>query len=106
MIKLLESCDPVILGMLEHLGVEPLGAVGLAANFAPKVNQGRPEGTQATGWAEFLCPWILLVSVTGGVATGVVFYSPLILRSWECWSAWEWSRLWWLWGWEQSSHPR
>ena len=24
--------------MLEHLGLEPLGAVGLAAEFAPKVN--------------------------------------------------------------------
>jgi hypothetical protein len=34
-------CDPVILGVLECLGVElPLGAVGLTAEFALKVNQG------------------------------------------------------------------
>lgn len=31
--------DPKIQGMLEHLGGEsPLGAVGLAAEFVPKVN--------------------------------------------------------------------
>jgi hypothetical protein len=35
--KLLGSCDSLILGMLECLGVElPLGVVGLAAEFAPK----------------------------------------------------------------------
>ena len=35
----------MILGMLEQLVVElPLGAVGLAAEFAPKVNWHRPEG--------------------------------------------------------------
>ena len=73
--------------MLEHLGVELLlGVVGLAAEFTPKVCSGhrfRPEGTHATGQAGFLCPWILLVPVTpSGVGTDVVFYSPVILRSW------------------------
>ena len=38
MTKLLGSWDPLILGELEHLGVElPLCIVGLAAEFAPKV---------------------------------------------------------------------
>ena len=33
--------DPMILGMLEHLGVNlPLGVVGLAAEFAHKSAQG------------------------------------------------------------------
>ena len=37
--------DPKILGMLEHLGVEPpLGAVGLATVLEPKVSRCRPEG--------------------------------------------------------------
>ena len=41
MTKLLGSWDPGILGVLEHLGVElPLGVVGLAAEFAPKVCSG------------------------------------------------------------------
>jgi hypothetical protein len=36
--KLLGSCDPVTLGVLENLGVElPLGVVGLAADCAPTV---------------------------------------------------------------------
>ena len=76
----------MILGVLECFEVEsPLGAVGLAAEFAPKVNQDRPEGNQATGWARFLVHWILLVPVTPGIVrTDVVFYSPLILRSWVC----------------------
>jgi hypothetical protein len=35
------TSDPLILGTLEHLGVElPLGVVGLAAEFAPKVCSG------------------------------------------------------------------
>ena len=38
MIKLLRSYDPMILGMLEFLGVElPLGDVGLGAELVPKV---------------------------------------------------------------------
>jgi hypothetical protein len=54
--------------------------VGLAAEFAPKVNEDRLEGTQATGQSGFLHPLILLVPVTtGGVRKDVVFYSPLIL---------------------------
>ena len=37
MTKLLGSCDPLILGVLEHLGVElSLGVVGLASEFVPK----------------------------------------------------------------------
>jgi hypothetical protein len=36
------TSDPLILGVLEHLGVElPLGVVGLAAEFVPKVCSGR-----------------------------------------------------------------
>ena len=69
--------------MLEHLGVElPLGVVGLAVEFAPKVCSGhwpRPEGTCATGQVEFLGAWVLLVPVTPGVGADVVSSSPLIL---------------------------
>jgi hypothetical protein len=32
----------------------PLGAVGLAIEFMPKVNWCRPEGTRATDWVGFL----------------------------------------------------
>jgi hypothetical protein len=40
--KVLGSWDPLILGVLECLGVElPLVVVGLAAEFAPKVCLGR-----------------------------------------------------------------
>ena len=53
--KLLGSWDPVVLGVLECLGVKIiLGVVGLAAEFTPKVCSGyrpRHEGTQATGQA-------------------------------------------------------
>ena len=60
MTKLLGSWDPGIPGMLEYLGVElPLGVVGLAVEFAPKVCSGhwlRREGTHATGQTEFLGP--------------------------------------------------
>ena len=85
MTKLLESWDPGILAVLESLGFEPpLGAVGLAAELVPKVNQCRLEEIQTTGPARFLSPWILPVSVTlGGVGTDVS-YLPLILRSWVC----------------------
>ena len=74
MTKLLGSCDPVTLGVLENLGVElPLGVVGLAAEFGPKVCSGlqpRPEGTHITGQVGFLQPWIPLVPVTpSGVGT-------------------------------------
>jgi hypothetical protein len=67
--KLLGSWDPLILGELECLRVElPLAAVGLAAEFEPKdANPDRPEGTHATGLAEFLGAWVPLVSVTPGV---------------------------------------
>lgn len=38
------TTDPMILGVLERLGVDPsLGAVGLAAEFTPKVKWHRPE---------------------------------------------------------------
>jgi hypothetical protein len=73
----------VVLGMLEHLGVAlPLGVVGLAAEFSPKVCSGhwpRQEGTSVTGWAEFLDGQVPLVPVTPGVGADVVPSSPLIL---------------------------
>jgi hypothetical protein len=51
----------MILGVLNCLGFEsPLGAVGLAEAFKPKVNWHRLEGTSATLWVWFLNPWILL----------------------------------------------
>ena len=57
--------DPMVLGMLEHLGVElSLGVVGLAVEFVSKVFSGyqvRLEGTCATGQAEFLGAWVPLV---------------------------------------------
>ena len=80
MTKLLGSWYPKILGMLQCLAVEPpLGAVGLAAEFAPKVYRHRPGRTWATGQAGFLFPQILLVLVTpGGVGTDVVFSCPIL----------------------------
>ena len=58
----------MILGMLEYLGVElPLGIVGLAAESAQGTRPDRPEGTRATGLAEFLHAWVLPVPVTPGV---------------------------------------
>jgi hypothetical protein len=70
--------DPMILGLLEHLGVElPLRVVKLAVKFVPKGNRHRPEGTQATGQAGFLHPWSPLVPVTpSGVGANVVSSSP------------------------------
>ena len=63
----------------------PLGVVGLAEEFALKVNWHTLEGIWATGQVGFLCPWILLVPVTpGGVGTDIVSFSPLILQSWAC----------------------
>ena len=53
MSNFLGSWDPGILGVLEHLGFEPpLGAVGLAAGFALKINW--------TGWKvpEPLVGWV------------------------------------------------
>ena len=47
------------------------------------VNQPRLEGTHATGPAGFLCPWVLLVTVTpSGVGTDVKSSSLLLLRFW------------------------
>ena len=69
--------------MLESLGMElPLGVVGLAAELVPRVcsrHWPRLEETCATGWAEFLGAWVLLVPVTPGVGADVVSSSPLIL---------------------------
>ena len=51
--------------------------LGLAAEFVPKVSWHRPEGTQATGQAGFLHPWILLVTIIpGGVGTAVLLFIP------------------------------
>ena len=50
--KPLGSWGPLILwvlGMLEHLGVDlPLGVVGLAAEFAPKVCSGHQHSLEGT----------------------------------------------------------
>ena len=77
------TTDPMIQGKLECLGVEiPLGVLGLAAKFTPKVCSGhltRPEGTHATGQADFLGALVLLVPVTSGVGVDVASSSPLIL---------------------------
>jgi hypothetical protein len=61
MSEYLRFCDPVILGVLEHLEVElPLGIVGVGAEPAPQVCSGcrfKLEGIHATGQAwvpEFL----------------------------------------------------
>ena len=87
MTKLPSSWDPVVLGMLEHLGMGlPLGVVKLAVEFTPKVCLGhkpRPEGTHAAGRAEFLVAWVPLVPVTYGVGEDMSS-SPLILWSWVC----------------------
>ena len=60
--KVLGSCYPVVLGMLELLGVELLlGFVGLALELVPKVCSGhlsKLEGTLATGQMEFLGAWV------------------------------------------------
>ena len=69
--------------MLQCLGVDlPLGTVGLATEFVPKVCLGhRPslKGTPATGQEEFLGACVLLVPVTSGVGADVVSASSLIL---------------------------
>ena len=73
----------MILGMLEHLGVEfALSVVGLTVEFAPKVCSGhcpRPKGTCATGWVEFLGAQVPLIPVTSRVGAAVVSSSPLVL---------------------------
>ena len=77
------TSDPMILGVLEHLGVDlPLGVVGLAAEFPPKVCSGHQttlEGPLTTGQAEFLGTWVPLVPVTSCVQADVLSSSPLIL---------------------------
>ena len=61
------TSDPMILGILERLGVELLlGVVGLIVEFKPKVCSGdrvRLERTPATGQVEFLGAWVLSISV-------------------------------------------
>jgi hypothetical protein len=70
----------MILGMLECLGVDlPVGVVGLAVEFEPKVCSGhrlRQKGTHATGRVEFLGVQLALVPVTSGVGANVVSSSP------------------------------
>jgi hypothetical protein len=75
--KLLGSCDPRILDLLEGLGLSlPLSILGLTVEFGPNVCSGlwpRLEGTCITGQAGFLPPWVSLVPVThGGVGTDVM----------------------------------
>ena len=52
MTKLMGSLDPVILGLLEFLGIEPpLGAMGLALEFVPKLNNtDQKEQEPLVGW--------------------------------------------------------
>ena len=73
------TSDPMILGVLEHLGVDlPLGVVGLAAEFPPKVCSGHQttlEGPLTTGQAEFLGAH--LVPINSGVGADIVSSSPL-----------------------------
>ena len=108
----LESCDPVILvcqnyaikaasgtlifwyyqvpgilTVLDHLGMEiPLGVVGLASEFGPKVCsslQPRSEETHATGQVEFLNLWNMLAPVIPrGVGTGKSPKGPFTLWLW------------------------
>ena len=73
----------MVLGVLEHLGVElPLSVVRLTVDFVPKVCSGhrpRQEGTPVIGRAEFLSASVPLVPVTSTVGVDVVSSSPLIL---------------------------
>ena len=75
MTKLLGSWDLVVLGVLEHLGVElPLSVVRLTVDFVPKVCSGhwpRQEGTHAIGQTEFLGSRVPLIPVTPGVLADV-----------------------------------
>ena len=60
----------------------PLGDLGMAAKFVPKVCSGhrfRPEGTHSNGRMEFSGAWVPLYQVTSGGGTDVVSSSPLIL---------------------------
>jgi hypothetical protein len=60
----------------------PLGVVGQAAEFTPKVCSGHwltLELNFATGQVEYLGAWVLLVPVIPGVGAGVVSSSLLIL---------------------------
>jgi hypothetical protein len=85
--KLLGSWDSLVLGMLESLGVELfLSVVGLAVELVPNVcswHHPRPEGTCATGQAEFLGAWFPLVPANSVVWADVVSSLPMILWSWE-----------------------
>ena len=69
------ASSTMILSMIEHMGVElSLGVLGLVAELVLKLSSGhwlRPEGTHATGWAEFLDVWVLLVPVTPGVGAHI-----------------------------------
>ena len=78
--------DPVILAVLEHIGFQcPLGAKGLAAEIAPKLNPHRLEGAWATVWVGFLSPWYMVFPVIlHGSGTDIVSYTLLTLRSLTC----------------------
>jgi hypothetical protein len=71
--KFLGYWDPRILNVLERLGVElPLGVVGLASQFEPKVllralAQTDQKEPMHTGLAEFLRAKVPVVPVTPGV---------------------------------------
>ena len=77
-------------------------------SYTPKVCSGhwpRPEGNNATGWAEFLGAWVLPASVTPGVGTDVVSSASnaMILGVLECLGV---ELPLGVVDWLQSSHPR
>jgi hypothetical protein len=70
MTKLLRSSNPVILGLLEYLGVELLpGVVGLAVGFVPKVCSGHQPRLEEplVGWSSWVpgSYWSQLLQVLG-----------------------------------------
>ena len=78
--------------MLQCLGMDlPLGVVGLAGEFAPKVCSGpwprQTRRTHATDLEEFLHAWVRPVPVTPGVVDRccvLLTSDPLILGVLEC----------------------
>jgi hypothetical protein len=81
--KLLGSCDPLILAVVERLGVELRLGIGLAVELVPKVCSDRPEGTRATCLAEFLCAWFRWSQLLPVLGTDAVSSSPLILKRFQ-----------------------
>jgi hypothetical protein len=76
----------MILGVLEHLGVDlPVGVVGLAVGLEPGVcTWSREDGTCASGRVEYL--GALGLTVPPGAGADIVSSSPLILSR-SCYSS-------------------